>query len=133
MKVKEFARIIDSSILYTVTINYEETPRGIFKKQDLYSLFGDYEVELADISLDGKSLNLNLTNGYPCPYYKTRVVRRQLTDYERGVYYGKYGEQRTYIEEREGYCTGTMEQDSCTCGGDKNKCNFTHKKSASAK
>lgn len=133
MKVKEFARIIDSSILYTVTINYEETPRGIFKKQDLYSLFGDYEVELADISLDGKSLNLNLTNGHPCPYYKTRVVRRQLTDYERGVYYGKYGEQRTYIEEREGYCTGTMEQDSCACDGDKNKCNFTHKKSASAK
>ena len=59
-----------------------------------------------------------------CASYRVRKVKSYLNDYEQGVYFGRYGIRKEYIEKDEPYCIGTRELESCNCDGDRNKCNF---------
>ena len=59
-----------------------------------------------------------------CASYRVRKVRSYLNDYEQGVYFGRYGIRKEYIEKDEPYCMGTRELESCNCDGDRSKCNF---------
>lgn len=59
-----------------------------------------------------------------CASYRVRKVKSYLNDYEQGVYFGRYGIRKEYIEKDEPYCMGTRELESCNCDGDRSKCNF---------
>ena len=59
-----------------------------------------------------------------CASYKVRKVKTHLSDYEQGVYFGRYGIRKEYIEKDEPYCMATRELESCNCDGDRSKCNF---------
>lgn len=59
-----------------------------------------------------------------CSSYRTRKVKRHLSAYEQGVYFGYYGIRKEFVEEEHHYCLGTRECDTCTCGGDKTKCDY---------
>ena len=59
-----------------------------------------------------------------CASYRVRKVKTHLSDYEQGVYFGRYGVRKEYIENDEPYCMATRELESCNCGGDRIKCNF---------
>lgn len=59
-----------------------------------------------------------------CASYRVRKVKSYLNDYEQGVYFGRYGVRKKYIEKDEPYCMGTRELESCNCDGDRSKCNF---------
>ena len=59
-----------------------------------------------------------------CASYRVRKVKTHLSDYEQGVYFGRYGIRREYIENDEPYCMATRELESCNCDGDRSKCNF---------
>ena len=59
-----------------------------------------------------------------CASYRVRKVKSYLNDYEQGVYFGRYGIRKEYIEKDEPYCMATRELESCNCDGDRSKCNF---------
>ena len=59
-----------------------------------------------------------------CASYRVRKVKSYLNDYEQGVYFGRYGIRKEYIEKDDPYCMGTRELESCNCDGDRSKCNF---------
>ena len=59
-----------------------------------------------------------------CASYRVRKVKTHLSDYEQGVYFGRYGVRKEYIENDEPYCMATRELESCNCDGDRSKCNF---------
>ena len=59
-----------------------------------------------------------------CASYRVRKVKTHLSDYEQGVYFGRYGVCNEYIEKDEPYCMATRELESCNCDGDRSKCNF---------
>ena len=59
-----------------------------------------------------------------CASYRVRKVKTHLSDYEQGVYFGRYGVCNEYIENDEPYCMATRELESCNCDGDRSKCNF---------
>ena len=127
MKVKEWLSVFEKAPLFIIRV---EDKLRAFTKNDVMHLYGDYE--LYSVKKGGccrnsqhiDTLILNISGDSKCASYQTRKIRRQLNDYERGVYYGRYGEQRTYIEEKEGYCMATRECDTCSCGGNRYKCDF---------
>ena len=59
-----------------------------------------------------------------CASYRVRKVKSYLNDYEQGVYFGRYGVRKKYIEKDEPYCMGTRELESCNCDGDRSECTF---------
>ena len=59
-----------------------------------------------------------------CASYRVRKVKTHLSDYEQGVYFGRYGVHNEYTENNEPYCMATRELESCNCDGDRSKCNF---------
>ena len=59
-----------------------------------------------------------------CASYRVRKVKTHLSDYEQGVYFGRYGTHKEYIEEDRPYCMATRELEACNCDGDRSKCNF---------
>lgn len=59
-----------------------------------------------------------------CASYRVRKVKTHLSDYEQGVYFGRYGVRKEYIENDEPYCMATRELEACNCDGDRSKCNF---------
>ena len=59
-----------------------------------------------------------------CASYRVRKVKTHLSDYEQGVYFGRYGVCNEYIEKDEPYCMATRELESCNCDGASSKCNF---------
>lgn len=63
-----------------------------------------------------------------CDCYEVTKERHYLTEYEKGYYYGKHGEEIKYVTEEVPRCLGTKERETCTCGGYKSKCNFYRKK-----
>lgn len=60
-----------------------------------------------------------------CSSYHVEHIKTRMTEFEKGVYYGKFGcmPEDVYYGER-GVCWGTREQDECYCGGDTSKCTF---------
>lgn len=86
----------------------------------------DFEVESVSISADN-TVSFTVVGDLgkdKCASYRVRKVKTHLSDYEQGVYFGRYGVRKKYIEKDEPYCMATRELESCDCCGDRSKCNF---------
>lgn len=60
-----------------------------------------------------------------CSSYRTRTIKRHLSEYDKGFYAALHdGAYVEYVEEEQSYCIGTKECETCTCDGDRSKCNF---------
>lgn len=59
-----------------------------------------------------------------CNSYHTRKRNKYLDPATVAHLTGKWPENNGVIEEEYGVCWGTKEQDECSCGGDKCKCDF---------
>lgn len=87
--------------------------------------FGDYELKSVEQDKDTGRLILYISKYKKCDSYRTKKVRRYLTEYEKGYYAALHGGVSTdYIVENQSYCMGTKECEPCICGGDKRKCDF---------
>lgn len=126
MKVKDFVELMSDKTTYLPIAEHRMDDCLLSKKEKLVSKFGYYEVVRATINDEGY-LILNLKEDNCCPSYMVRRAKRCLNDYEQGVYFGRYGIRKEFIEEEHPCCMGTKECDACTCGGDKNKCDYYRK------
>ena len=61
-----------------------------------------------------------------CHCYSTRKEIHYYTEFEKGMYYAKFGKylENDYEEQEVPYCLGTMERDICHCKGNVKKCDF---------
>ena len=122
MKVKDFVELIIGKISYIPIVNNSAKYVNLTKKEDLVDKFGEYEV--TKVKFEHDDIVLHISNKDICDSYRVRKVKTYLSDYEQGVYFGRYGVRKKYIEEDRPYCMGTKELESCSCGGDRSKCNF---------
>lgn len=94
-------------------------------KESIEENYGDFDLERVEQADDTDLLILYVSKYKKCDSYRTKKVRRYLTEYEKGYYAALHGGARVdFIDEEESYCMGTKECESCTCGGDKRKCDF---------
>lgn len=125
MKVKNFVELVTGKMLYMPIVDNSAEYADLIKKEDLVDKFGDYEVVKVKFEHDDISyIILHISNKDVCASYRVRKVKKYLSDYEQGVYFGRYGVRKKYIEKDESYCMGTRELESCNCDGDRSKCNF---------
>ena len=86
--------------------------------------YADYDIDNITVGEDG-CIVLYLSTYKECDSYRTKKMRRYLTEYEKGFYSALHGRSSVdYIVEDQSYCAGTKECESCTCGGDRRKCDF---------
>lgn len=98
-------------------------------KESIKEDYGDFDLERVEQVNDTDLLILYVSKYRECDCYRTRNVRRYLTEYEKGFYAALHdGVTVDYIVENQSYCIGTKECECCTCGGDKRKCDFYHAK-----
>ena len=94
-------------------------------KESVEENYGDFDLKKVEQGDDTDLLVLYVSKYKECGCYRTKKMRRYLTEYEKGFYAALYGRSRVdYIVEDQSYCMGTRECESCTCGGDKRKCDF---------
>lgn len=94
-------------------------------KESLEENYGDFDLERVEQVDDTDLLILYVSKYKKCDSYRTKKVRRYLTEYEKGFYAALHGRTPVdYIVEEQSYCMGTKECECCTCGGDKRKCDF---------
>ena len=123
MKVKDFVDVYQkgNSILRAV-INGGEIESGFSAYMRNY--YADYDIDNITVGEDGYIV-LYISKYKKCDSYRTKKVRRYLTEYEKGFYAALHGGAPVdYIVENKSYCIGTKECEFCTCGGDKRKCDF---------
>lgn len=122
MKVKDFVKLIIGKISYIPIVNNSAKYANLTKKEDLVDKFGEYEV--TKVKFEHDDIVLHIRNKNVCASYRVRKVKTHLSDYEQGVYFGRYGIRKEYIEKDEPYCMATRELESCNCDGDRSRCNF---------
>ena len=94
-------------------------------KESIEENYGDFDLERVEQVDDTDLLILYVSKYKECDCYRTKKVRRYLTEYEKGFYASLYGRAPAdYIVENQSYCIGTKEREFCTGSGDKRKCNF---------
>ena len=94
-------------------------------KESIEENYGNFDLERVEQVDDTDLLILYVSKYKECDCYRTKKVRRYLTEYEKGFYASLYGRAPAdYIVENQSYCIGTKEREFCTCSGDKRKCNF---------
>ena len=94
-------------------------------KESVEENYGDFDLERVEQVDDTDLLILYVSKYKECDSYRTKKIRRYLTEYEKGFYASLYGRAPAdYIVENQSYCIGTKERECCTCGGDKRKCDF---------
>lgn len=94
-------------------------------KSSIEHNFGDFELESVEQDEITRRLILYVSESVKCGCYRTQIVKRPLTEYERGFYAALHdGVIPDYIDKEQSYCVGTKECETCTCGGDKKKCNY---------
>lgn len=122
IKVKDWLSVLDGSF----RIKIGEEPASIFlsSKKDIIDVYGDAELQKVIIDHERRCTTLKIAVCSQCACYRVRNVQKHLSDYEQGVYFGRYGLKKEYIEEKQAYCIGTKECEVCSCGGDRSKCNF---------
>lgn len=92
-------------------------------KESIEESYGDFDLERVEQVDDADLLFLYVSKYKECDCYRTKKVRRYLTEYEKGFYASLYGRAPVdYIVENQSYCIGTKECEFCTCGGDRRKC-----------
>ena len=125
MKVKDFVELVIGEIPYMPIVDNSAKYADLTKKEDLVDKFGEYEVIKVGFKHNNMSyIVLHISNKDVCTSYRVRKVRSYLNDYEQGVYFGRYGIRKEYIEKDESYCMATRELESCNCDGDRSKCIF---------
>ena len=86
--------------------------------------YADYDIDNITVGDDGHII-LHISKYKKCDSYRTKKIRRYLTEYEKGYYTALHGRAPgDYIVENQSYCMGTKECEFCTCGGDRRKCDF---------
>ena len=123
MKVKELVEITHRDVKYFIIINSQNKEK--MNRKSLIKDFGDYDIEAIDVSFGGTGLILGIKN--KCPSYRVRREKRLLSSFEQGIYYGKTGKEKTYEYYDNPYCISTKNCYKCSCGGDKNYCDFYEK------
>ena len=94
-------------------------------KESVEENYGDFDLKKVEQVDDTDLLVLYVSKYKKCDSYRTKKVRRYLTEYEKGFYAALHGRVPVdYIVEDQSYCIGTKECECCTCGGDKRKCDF---------
>ena len=116
MLVKDFVDVYQKGDGYLrVIIDDEEISGSSVYMRNYYA---DYDIDNITVGKDGYIV-LYISKYKKCDSYRTKKVRRYLTEYEEESY-----SIVDYIVEDQPYCMGTKECESCTCGGDKRKCDF---------
>lgn len=125
MKLKDFVELVIGKIPYMPIVDNSAEYAKLTKKENLVDKFGEYEVIKVEFKHDDMSyIVLHISNKDVCASYRVRKVKSYLNYYEQGVYFGRYGVRKKYIEKDEPYCMGTRELESCNCDGYRSKCNF---------
>lgn len=125
MLVKDFVELVIGKIPYMPIVDNSAKYADLTKKEDLVDKFGEYKVVKVEFVYNNDPyIILHISNKDICDSYRVRKVKTHLSDYEQGVYFGRYGVRKEYIEEDESYCMGTRELESCNCDGDRSKCIF---------
>lgn len=122
MKVKNWLSIVEGN--FKVKIGEEPASIALFSKKDIIDVYGDAELQEVVIDYEKRCTTLKIAVRSQCAYYRVKKVQRHLSDYEQGVYFGLYGLKKKCIEEEKSYCIGTRECDTCSCGGDRSKCDL---------
>ena len=122
MLVKDFVDVYQKGDGYLrVIIDNEEISGSSLYMRNNYA---DYDIDNIIVGEDGYIV-LYISKYKKCDSYRTKKVRRYLTEYEKGFYAALHGRVPVdYIVEDQSYCVGTKECEFCTCGGDKRKCDF---------
>ena len=68
-----------------------------------------------------------------CECYDEYEDVQYLSDFEQGVHFALTGERIKSVKVKKSRCTGTKECESCSCGGDRMKCDFYPQECAEAK
>lgn len=123
MKVKDFVDVYQKGNGFlSAVIDGGETKSGLSAYMRNY--YADYDVDNITVGEDGYIV-LYISKYKKCDSYRTKKVRRYLTEYEKGFYAAIHGRAPVdYIVENKSYCLGTKECEFCTCNGDKRKCDF---------
>ena len=103
----------------------DENTTAYGTKESIEEDYGDFDLERVEQVNDTDLLILYVSKYKECDCYRTRNVRRYLTEYEKGFYAALHdGVTADYTVENQSYCIGTKECECCTCGGDRRKCDF---------
>lgn len=122
MLVKDFVDVYQKGDGYLrVVIDDEEISGSSAYMRNYYA---DYDIDNITVGKDGYIV-LYISKYKKCDSYRTKKVKRYLTEYEKGFYAALHGGTSVnYIVENQAYCMGTKECECCTCDGDKRKCDF---------
>lgn len=118
MLVKDWLSVVGTALNIKVVDGNTE---AYGTKESIEETYGDLDLKKVEQVEDTDLLILYVST--KCPYYRVRTVKHYLSEYEKGVYFGYYGVRKECIEKDEPYCMGTRELESCSCGGNKKKCN----------
>ena len=122
MLVKDWLRVVSAAPNIKVV---DGNTSAYGTKESIEENYGDFDLERVKQVDDADLLVLYVSKYKKCDSYRTKKVRRYLTDYEKGFYTALHGRAPAdYIVENKSYCMGTKECEFCTCGGDKRKCDF---------
>ena len=122
MLVKDWLRVVSAAPNIKVV---DGNTWAYGTKESVEENYGDFDLERVEQVDDTDLLILYVSKYKECDSYRTKGMRRYLTEYEKGFYASLYGRvPADYIIENQSYCIGTKEREFCTCGGDKRKCNF---------
>lgn len=123
MLVKDFVDVYDEGQGFLrATVDGGEIESGFAAYMRNY--YADYDVDNITVGDDGYII-LHISKYKKCDSYRTKKIKRRLTEYEKGFYAALHGRAPVdYIVENQSYCLGTKECEFCTCGGDKRKCDF---------
>ena len=123
MLVKDFVNVYQKGNGFlSVIIDGGENKSGV--SAYMRNHYADYDIDNITVGEAGYIV-LHISKYKKCDSYRTKKMRRYLTEYEKGFYSALHGRSPVdYIVEDQSYCMGTKEREFCTCGGDKRKCNF---------
>lgn len=122
MKVRDWLSVLDGN--FKIKIGEEPTANFLSSKKDIIDVYGNAELQEVTIDYEKRCTILKIAVRSQCACYRVKIVQRHLGDYEQGVYFGRYGVKKNYVEEEKSYCIGTRECDICSCSGDRSKCDF---------
>lgn len=130
MTLKELLPIIPTYLRffiheYDATSNKLIVAYGVDTKDDLKnnSIYLDFEVFELEIMPFFGDIILKVKKP-TCSSYRESFKEVKLTDFERGVYFGKYGKESTDVVKKVKVCRciGVKTPVECNCGGDLSKC-----------
>lgn len=106
-----YIRVVTENISSTLTLN------------DTLTNYRDFELKSAKQDISTGQIILYVSESVTCPHYRTRTVKRYLTEYEKGYYAALHNDDYVdFIDEEESYCFGTKNREVCHCDGNKEKC-----------